>query len=113
MQNNLKVCELGCQVNIFVNGAIAGEMIFTTKLVNAPRRLNTKVVAKPTKKLFISYSHKDLKAAEKIARIHEALGIDVFFDKHRLKSGYIYSEEISKFIQSADTFVLCWSQNAA
>lgn len=111
--NNLKVCELGCQVNIFVNGAIAGEMIFTTKLVNAPRRLNTKVIAKPTKKLFISYSHKDLKAAEKIARIHEALGIDVFFDKHRLKSGYIYSEEISKFIQSADTFVLCWSQNAA
>ena len=68
---------------------------------------------KPVKKLFISYSHKDLKSAEKIAKIHEALGIEVFLDKHRLKSGYIYSEEIFNFIRTADTFVLCWSENAA
>ena len=41
------------------------------------------------------------------------MDVDVFFDKHRLKSGYIYSEEIFNFINKADTFVLCWSENAA
>ena len=45
--------------------------------------------------------------------IHEALGIEVFLDKHRLKSGYIYSEEIFNFIRTANTFVFCWSENAA
>ena len=111
--SDINTTELSCSVNIFVNGAIAGELIFLTAIVDSPRQLNTNVCARPTKKLFISYSHKDIASAEKIAKIHEALGIDVFFDKHRLKAGYIYSEEISKFIQTADTFVLCWSENAA
>jgi len=111
--SDINLSELSCSVNIFVNGAIAGEMIFLTSIVDSPRQLNTNVHAKPTKKLFISYSHKDIKSAERIVKIHEALGIDVFFDKHRLKAGYIYSEEISRFIQTADTFVLCWSENAA
>lgn len=111
--SDINVPELSCSVSIFVNGAIAGELIFLTAIVDSPRQLNTNVCARPTKKLFISYSHKDIASAEKIAKIHEALGIDVFFDKHRLKAGYIYSEEISNFIQTADTFVLCWSENAA
>lgn len=111
--SDINVSELSCSVNVFVNGAIAGEMIFITNIVDTPRALNTNVIAKPTKKLFISYSHKDIKEAEKIAKIQEALGTDVFFDKHRLKAGYIFSEEISRFIQTADTFVLCWSENAA
>lgn len=111
--SDITVSELSCSVNIFVNGAIVGEMIFLTSIVDSPRQLNTNIFARPTKKLFISYSHKDIKFAEKIAKIHEALGIDVFFDKHRLKAGFIYSEEISQFIQTADTFVLCWSENAA
>ena len=110
---DIDVYELSSSVNIYVNGAIAGELMFLTAIVDSPRRLNTNVYARPTKKLFISYSHKDVASAERIAKIHEALGIDVFFDKHRLKAGYIYSEEISKFIQTADTFVLCWSENAA
>ncbi|MCQ2296230.1 MAG: TIR domain-containing protein [Bacteroidales bacterium] len=110
---DINVHELSSSVNIFVNGAIAGELLFLTAIADSPRQLNTNVCARPTKKLFISYSHKDIVSAEKIAKIHEALGIDVFFDKHRLKAGYIYSEEISKFIQNADTFVLCWSENAA
>lgn len=110
---DINVYELSNSVNIYVNGAIAGELIFLTSIVDSPRQLNTNVYARQTKKLFISYSHKDIALAEKIAKIHEALGIDVFFDKHRLKAGYIYSEEISKFIKAADTFVLCWSENAA
>jgi len=110
--SNLTADELSSTVNIYVNGAYAGEMIFLTKIVSSPRSLYTNVLSKMPKKLFISYSHKDVQTAERIAKIHEALGIDVFFDKHRLKAGYIFSEEIFEFIHSSDTFLLCWSENA-
>ena len=111
--SDLDVDELSCSVTLYVNGATVGEMLFYTQIVDSPTQLNANVMAKPVKKLFVSYSHMDIKSAERIAKIHEALGIDVFFDKHRLKAGYIYDEEIVKFIQSADTFILCWSENAA
>lgn len=105
--------ELNCNVQIFVNGATAGELLFITRIVTEPNKYYSYVFSKITRKLFISYSHKDFEAAERVAKIYEALGIDVFFDKHRLKAGYIYSENISDFIRSADSFVLCWSKNAA
>lgn len=105
--------ELNCNVQIFVNGATAGELLFITRIVTEPNKYYSYVFSKITQKLFISYSHKDFEAAERVAKIYEALGIDVFFDKHRLKAGYIYSENISDFIKSADSFVLCWSKNAA
>lgn len=111
--SNLDIEELSCSVNLYVNGAIVGEMLFYTQIVDSPAQLNANVIAKPVKKLFISYSHNDLKSAEKIAKLYEGMDVDVFFDKHRLKSGYIYSEEIFNFINKADTFVLCWSENAA
>lgn len=111
--SDLDVDELSCSVTLYVNGAIVGEMLFYTQIVDSPAQLNANVIAKPVKKLFISYSHNDLKAAEKIAKLYEGMDVDVFFDKHRLKSGYIYSEEIFNFINKADTFVLCWSENAA
>ena len=111
--SDLDVDELSCSVNFYVNGAIVGEMLFYTQIVDSPTRLNANVIAKPVKKLFISYSHNDLKFAEKIAKLYEGMDIEVFFDKHKLKAGGIYSEEIFNFIRIADTFVLCWSENAA
>ena len=111
--SDLDIDVLSCSVNLYVNGAIVGEMLFYTQIVDSPTQLNANVIAKPVKKLFISYSHNDLKSAEKIAKLYEGMDVDVFFDKHRLKSGYIYSEEIFNFIRKADTFVLCWSENAA
>lgn len=109
----LDLYELSCSIIIIVNDAIVGEMIFLTNIVDSPRSSNTNIFSRPIKKLFISYSHKDLETAEKIAKIYEAMDIDVFFDKHRLKSGYIFSEEIFNYIKASDTFVLCWSENAA
>ena len=111
--SDIDVDELSSSVTLYVNGAIVGEMLFYTQIVDSPAQLYTNVIAKPVNKLFISYSHNDLKSAEKIAKLYEGMDVDVFFDKHRLKSGYIYSEDIFNFIRTADTFVLCWSENAA
>ncbi len=42
-----------------------------------------------------------------------AQGVDYFFDRDYLKAGDIFPLEIEKYINSADLFILCWSENAA
>ena len=38
---------------------------------------------------------------------------DYFFDRHYLQTGDIYPQKIQDYINSADLFVLCWSENAS
>lgn len=48
-----------------------------------------------------------------IALAYKAQGADYFFDRDKLAAGDIYEEEIFRYIDNADLFILCWSANAA
>ena len=64
-------------------------------------------------KVFISYSHQD---EPKVKFLHEGLkvaGVDHFFDRDYLKIGDVFPQVIQDYINSADLFVLCWSENAS
>lgn len=105
--------ELNCEVLISINSAVIGEMRFITRIVDAPRNLNTEIVAKRFHKIFISYAHEDAPQIKFIAMAYKAQGVEYFFDRHVLVSGDVYEEKIFDFIDMADLFILCWSQNAA
>ena len=63
-------------------------------------------------KIFISYTHKD---EWKVKSFHEDLklmGVEHFFERAYLKAGDIYPKVIQDYINSADLFVLFWSENA-
>lgn len=105
--------ELSCMAIITTNEIPIGEMHFVTQIVNNPRHLNTKIVARQFKKVFISYSHKD---EEKVKAFHKGLelsGIEHFFDRAYLKAGDVFPKVIRDYINSADLFVLFWSKNAS
>lgn len=105
--------DLSCMVLLMVNGIPIGEMRFVTRLSFSPRKLNPEVVSHKYEKVFISYSHKD---ELKVKSFHEGLklcNIDHFFDRSYLKAGDIYPQVIQNYIDSADLFVLFWSENAA
>lgn len=70
----------------------AGEMRFITKIVDAPRQLNSEIMAHKYKKVFISYAHKD---------------------ETKVKTGDIFPQVIQDYIKSADLFVLLWTENTA
>lgn len=111
---SLEVEELSCEVNVFVNGNIVGDMRFLTAIVDTqPTMLNPQVIARTFNKIFISYAHQDIEQVKHIALAYKAQGSDYFFDRDKLTAGDIYEEEIFRYIDNADLFILCWSANAA
>ena len=113
MPQGLNVDELSCKALLAVNGVPVGEMMFTTKIVEVPKSLNPEIIAHKYKKVFISYSHQD---EAKVKFLHKGLelgGIPHFFDRHYLKTGDVFPQVIQDYINSADLFILCWSENAS
>ena len=110
---DIDVNELSCVGLITVNGLPIGEMRFITKIVDAPRRLNSEIIAHKYNKVFISYSHQD---ESKVKFLHEGLELGAvphFFDRKYLKAGDVFPQVIRDYINSADLFILCWSENAS
>lgn len=110
---DITVDNLSCKVILSVNGAMVGEMCFITEILEQPRNLNPEVFARQYKKIFISYAHQDEPKVEPMARAYKAQGVNYFFDRHYLKPGDIFPIKIQEFIDTADLFILCWSENAA
>ena len=110
---NIDVDKLSCIALLTVNDIPVGEMRFITKIVEDPRKLNPEVIAHTFSKVFISYSHQD---ESKVKFLHKGLaigGVPHFFDRSYLKPGDIFPRVIQDYINSADLFILCWSENAA
>ena len=110
---DLDVDELSCEANLFVNGAMIGEMRFITKIVDAPRNLNSEILSHRFNRIFISYAHQDADQIKLLALAYKAQGVDYFYDRDSLAPGDVYEEKIFDYIDSSDLFVLCWSKNAA
>jgi hypothetical protein len=110
---HIDVDELYCEAQLTVNGAMVGEISFTTQIVESPRSLKPEVHSRQFKKIFISYAHADADSVKGLALAYKLQGVDYFFDRHSINAGDIYEEMIDEYIDSADLFILCWSQNAA
>jgi len=110
---DIDVDELSCVAMLSVNGVPVGEMRFITKIVETPRKLNPEIIAHKYSKVFISYSHQD---ESKVKFLHEGLELGAvphFFDRKYLKAGDVFPQVIQDYINSADLFILCWSENAS
>ena len=109
---NIDVEELCCVTLMTINGIPIGESKFITNIVESPQILNTEIISHKYAKVFISYAHKD---EWKVKSFHEGLklmGVEHFFDRAYLNAGDIYPQVIQDYINSADLFVLFWSENA-
>lgn len=110
---DLDVDELSCVALLSVNGIPLGEMRFITQIVDFPRQLNPEIISHKYNKVFISYSHLD---ESKVKFLHQGLelaSVPHFFDRKYLKAGDVFPQVIQDYINSADLFILCWSENAS
>ena len=110
---DIDVYELSCVALLSVNGVPIGEMRFITRVIETPRQLNPEIIAHKYSKVFISYSHQD---ESKVKFLHEGLelgSVPHFFDRKYLKAGDVFPQVIQDYINSADLFILCWSENAS
>ena len=110
---DIDVEELSCVALLSVNRVPIGEMRFITRVIETPRQLNPEIIAHKYSKVFISYSHMD---ESKVKFLHEGLelgSVPHFFDRKYLKAGDVFPQVIQDYINSADLFILCWSENAS
>lgn len=110
---DIDVESLSCVADLYVNGAMIGEMRFLTKIVDHPRPFNPEIISHNFKRIFISYAHQDAPQVKLLALAYKTQGVDYFYDRDSLAPGDVYEEKIFDYIDSADLFILCWSKNAA
>lgn len=111
--DTLNIDELSCEINLYVNGVLIGDMRFVTAIVERPQKLNAEIKSRKFERIFISYAHQDAPRVKDFALAYKAQGVDYFYDRHNLDAGDVFEEKIMQYIDSADLFILCWSENAA
>lgn len=110
---DLDVDSLCCSVMLVINGLPQGVMRFVTEIVAVPMQLHANMRSSRYEKVFVSYAHEDEGKVKYLAEGLRASGADYFFDRHYLKVGDVYPLKIRQYIENADLFILCWSENAA
>jgi hypothetical protein len=85
-----------------------------SRVVTQPVQPDDAKSARPLRKVFASYSHKDKPIVEYIEKIvSEAhLGIEYLRDATKLRSGEVWNDELMRMIDAADMFQLFWSTNS-
>ena len=68
--------------------------------------------ARPYRKIFASYSHRDHAVVREFESYATALGDRYLRDVVDLRAGEAWSDRLMEFIEQADVFQLFWSQNA-
>jgi hypothetical protein len=68
--------------------------------------------AKPFRRIFASYSHKDLEIVRQFERFATTLGDRYLRDWNELRAGETWNDRLMELIGEADVFQLFWSRNA-
>jgi hypothetical protein len=76
---------------------------------NAPSKVDS---AGSYRKIFASYSHKDLHVVEQLEQLARALGDEYLRDWKHLRAGEVWDERLRQMIEEADVFQLFWSHHA-
>ena len=76
------------------------------------KKVLEEVHARPYRKIFASYSHRDMDVVEQFERFAEALGDRYLRDVRHLRSGELWDEKLEEMIVEADIFQLFWSSNS-
>jgi serine/threonine protein kinase len=108
------------KVTVFLGGIILAEVALSIRvdrresvqplaLVEAAPRADH---ARPYRKIFASYSHKDVEIVRQFELFARTLGDEYLRDEVQLRSGQIWNDRIKGLIRQADLFQLFWSTSA-
>lgn len=83
------------------------------RLTSELREVRSIPLVRRFRKVFLSYSLKDLDLAERVESVLPVTGDIVLLDAVSLRSGERWEDRLEELIKEADIFVLLWSENAA
>jgi type II secretory pathway pseudopilin PulG len=105
----------GC-IFIYLERLIVAEITLAVPIVASahvtePRSM-TEVSSRPYRRIFASYSRKDVDVVEEVERLVETLGDRYMRDVRDVRSGEEWNPRLEELIRSADVFQLFWSWNS-
>ena len=109
------------QLTIFLGALILAEINLAVRVNSQQAVFNAddagsgreRSSARPFRRIFASYSHRDLDVVESVERHARTLGDEYLRDLQQLRSGESWNSRLLQMIDQADVFQLFWSSNAA
>jgi len=103
-------------MTVFLGNVQIAEITLSIKVSSAQAVVLTRAVvhnsSRPYRKIFASYSHKDLPIVREFERFGLVLGDEFVRDWTHLRSGELWCDRLQQMIQEANVFQLFWSWNA-
>jgi hypothetical protein len=102
-------------VTVFLGVIIVAEIPLSIRVESATsdasRQFETGS-ARPYRRIFPSYSHRDAAIVAQFERYARVLGDEYLRDAVHLRTGQVWTEELRRLIRSADIFQLFWSNSS-
>jgi serine/threonine protein kinase len=107
------------RLTVFLGGIILAEVTLSIRVDRrhvVPPTTSAEVAqadhARPYRKIFASYSHKDIEIVRQFELFAWTLGDEYLRDGVNLRSGQVWNDRLKRMIHEADIFQLFWSTNA-
>ncbi len=101
------------RVTVFLGSIVIAEVACAVRVDASrpePKREPTSVRA--YRKIFASYSHRDLEVVNQFETYARALGDEYLRDWVHLRTGEVWTDRLCQLIEQADAFQLFWSRNS-
>jgi len=105
------------QMSVYLGSILLADIPLSIRVDSAPRAAPARAPmestqARPYRKIFASYSHKDAAIVDQFASYVEGIGDTYLRDVKDLRAGEVWSQRLAHMIDEADVFQLFWSQNS-
>jgi hypothetical protein len=100
-------------MTVLLGRIVVAEVALTVTADRRPAQAPpTRDVARPYRRIFASYSHKDASIVTEVSAYARTLGDRYLVDVTDLRAGENWSQGLEQLIQQADIFQLFWSSNS-
>jgi hypothetical protein len=104
------------QMSVFLGAILLADITLKIKVdsrhVSATEEPEAPERARPYRKIFASYSHRDLAIVEQFEHFAHAMGDRYLRDWKDLRAGETWDSRLLEMIEEADVFQLFWSRNS-
>ena len=107
------------RLTVFLGGIILAEVTLSIRVdrrhvvpPTTPAEVPQAAHVRPYRKIFASYSHKDIEIVRQFELFARTLGDEYLRDGVNLRSGQVWNDRLKRMIHEANIFQLFWSTNA-
>jgi hypothetical protein len=104
------------RLTVFLGTLILADVSLSIKVDSSARPAEEEPAqpasARPYRRIFASYSHRDLHVVQQVEHFTRAMGDEYLRDWTHLRAGEVWNDRLRHLIEQADVFQLFWSSNS-